>query len=247
MVLGGPLTSETEEPDWLASLGAAEQVCFPTEISPEYSAWPAPHRHGWVVFTGRLCFRFVWASTGGKLPHLTPRCRNKDAVNRSIADFTRLLHGVKLLCLSVPSMIPCEGPEWFQTALPLFETPSPFEESPKANNCSEGSSKASPLPKQNALERGESRTRGRHSTLSAVLNAVPRSATPKVAAGPLPLFISVGVAGGGFMGRGCPELLFSLFCFRQASLPAASPFRISSNFLFQGDSPSYFFCYVFIS
>lgn len=71
VILGGPLTFETEGLDWLVWLGTIEQVCSPTEIS--LSAWPdqGPMDPG---LPAGFALGFYGHQKGSKLPY--PRCQN---------------------------------------------------------------------------------------------------------------------------------------------------------------------------
>lgn len=72
------------------------------------------------MFTSRLCFRFVEASTRGQAAPYQPQMPINVAVNWPLENLTQHLSGAKLLCPFVPSVIPCEGPELFQIALPFL-------------------------------------------------------------------------------------------------------------------------------
>lgn len=81
--------------------------------------------------TGRLCspagftlHLHVCISKEAGCPISTPDAK-KTAVNWSQEDLTRRLFRTKPLGPFVPSIIPCEGPELLQTALP-FLRPLPF-------------------------------------------------------------------------------------------------------------------------
>lgn len=104
--------------------GELVKECLPTVPTPQFHVISASgltmEMGRWYLLAGLTLGLYVCISQGAGCPISTPDAKIRTAVNWPQDNLTGPLFGTKPLCLFVPSIIPCEGPELFQTALPFL-------------------------------------------------------------------------------------------------------------------------------
>lgn len=124
---------------------APRRMVFPHPLC--YITWPLGPTRAPKTWAGHVHWRpycgFVWVPTWRLTTPSQPRCQNKSCES-AIGDLTGRPSGAKLLCPFVPSIILCEGPELFQTALP-FLRPLPHSRSPNRPTTLFGEQLSGPL------------------------------------------------------------------------------------------------------